>query len=74
MNYFFKKRKINNFQTHNFRATRITNIYGKKKDIVAVSKWVGHTSIKTTQDYIKIDAEKSKREFAAMLTEDAETN
>ena len=55
------------FQTHNFRATRITDLYNETKNIDTVSKWVGHTDTKTTSIYIKTDMEKARNEFAMML-------
>ena len=65
--FFEKKEGIPQFQTHNFRATRITDLYNQTKDLDTVSKWVGHRSIRTTSDYIKTDAEKARNEFAMML-------
>ena len=67
MHFFGKMKNVPKFQTHNFRATRITDLHVEIRDIDTISKWVGHSSIKTTSDYIKTDAKKARSEFAMML-------
>ena len=39
--------------SHNFRVTFATQAYEATKDILSVSKVLGHKSVKVTQRYIK---------------------
>jgi len=43
--------------SHDLRATFATAVYGKTKDIMLVSRLLGHASVKTTQVYLGIGTE-----------------
>ena len=51
---FFKKFG-EDVQSHDFRATTITNHYMATKDIVQTQQFVGHSSVNVTRLYIKVD-------------------
>ena len=52
LKYFYEKHGLPNgiekIQSHCFRVTRATEMYEKTKDIVLVSRYLGHKNIKTT--------------------------
>ncbi len=54
-----KKAEINHkkYSTHDLRHTAATLTYNSSKDIRAIQKMLGHTSIATTQIYTQIDTE-----------------
>ena len=53
--------------SHNFRATFATQAYAATKDILNVSKSLGHKSVKVTQTYIKTINDKAIVNWAGNL-------
>ena len=53
--------------SHNFRVTFATQAYEATKDILSVSKELGHKSVKVTQRYIKTGKSKAIENWAGNL-------
>ena len=49
---FFANKGVD-VQSHDFRTTQATNYYHKSKDVVATQQFLGHSSVKSTERYIK---------------------
>lgn len=50
---YFKREHGMDVQTHNFRKTAVTEFFNVSKDIVATSKYIGHSNVKTTSHYVE---------------------
>ena len=44
-------------QSHDFRTSQATRHFAEGKDILQTSKFLGHSSVKTTEQYLKPDKE-----------------
>ena len=53
--------------SHNFRVTFATQAYEATKDILSVSKELGHKSVKVTQRYIKTGKSQAIEKWAGNL-------
>ena len=42
-------------RSHNFRTSRITHLHEDKIPVLKISRFIGHSDIKTTEKYIKTD-------------------
>ena len=67
---FFRGSKWPHVQSHDFRVTFATRAYEKSKDIVAVSRFIGHKKVETTQKYIKTKASDITKAVAAAQIKD----
>ena len=53
--------------SHNFRVTFATQAYEATKDILSVSKELGHKNVKVTQRYIKTGKSQAIENWAGNL-------
>jgi len=69
---FFLKHGINDFQSHNFRKTTITNFYRQNNDIDLTCSFAGHKRIDTTRIYIETDKKEEKKQHKLFLQENSQ--
>ena len=52
---FYEKHEIKGVKSHDFRVTQVTNFYNTYKDIVKTQEYVGHSDVRITRRYIKVN-------------------
>ena len=50
---FLKKNGFEDVQTHDFRTSKVTQMYAETGDISAISEFLGHKSTEITWGYVK---------------------
>ena len=69
---FFAKYDLD-VQSHDFRTSMASRHYAECGDILLTSKFLGHKSVKTTQNYIKIDQSAMLKKLGEIQVKQANT-